>query len=118
MANMTKVAKFNAIAKALEGVTLEGFDVQEFLSNEIAQVERRNARKSNKPSKTQRENAEIKERILTLLADNPDGLMAAEVAKELGLNSPQKASALLKQLKESGEVNREKTGKAVLFTLA
>lgn len=31
MTNMTKVQKFTAIAKALEGVTLDGFDAQAFL---------------------------------------------------------------------------------------
>lgn len=117
---MTKATKLAVISNMIaEDATFEdGSNMRDFISNEIALINKRNARKSHAPSKTQKENAVIKERIIALLGENPDGLMAAEVAKELGLNSPQKASALLKQLKEEGTVNREKTGKAVIFSLA
>lgn len=120
MANMTKVAKFNAIAKALEdnGIILDGFDAQEFISNEIAQVEKRNARKSNSPTKTQKENNAIKAQIVDTLGGSNDGMTATEVAKALDLNSPQKASALLKQLIDAKQVTKAKVGKTMVFTLA
>lgn len=119
MANvMTKVQKFDAIAKALESVTLEGFDVQEFLANEIAQTNKRNARKSTAPSKTQKENVEIKNQILDILAGSTDGMTATEVANSLGLKSSQKATALLTQLVKDAKAVRNKTSKGVFFTLA
>lgn len=127
MANMiTKVEKFDAIAKFLadKGITtlpIEGkgdFVVADFITAEIEQTNKRNARKSTSPTKTQKENAEIKTQILDTLANASDGMTASEVAKTLGLNSPQKASALLKQLIDGGKVAKGKVGKATVFTLA
>lgn len=118
MANMTKVQKFNAIAKALEGITLDGFDAQEFIATEIAAVEKKNARKSATPTKTQKENEAIKDRILEALGASEDGMTATEVAKALELSSPQKASALLRQLVTTGKVGKAKVGKAMVFTIA
>lgn len=121
---ITKVEKFNAIAKALEGtgtLSVEGkgdFNVAEFIVAEVAQVNKRNARKSTSPTKTQKENAGIKEQIVSTLGGSAEGMTASEVAKALGLNSPQKASALLRQLIEEGKVNKGKVGKAMVFTLA
>lgn len=118
MANvMTKVQKFDAIAKALDGVELEGFDVQEFLAHEIEQTNKRNARKSTSPSKTQKENSAIKARILEVLADS-EGMTASEVAKALDLSSPQKASALLHQLIDGKQVEEGKRGKSKVFILS
>lgn len=116
---MTKVEKLVAIEKALEGKTLEGFDVNEFLEKEIESVKKKNARKSVTPTKAQKENEIIKTNILSALADHVDGMTATEVARALNLSSPQKASALLKQLGPEGsnEVTREKVGKSTVFKL-
>lgn len=117
MANMTKVAKFTAIANALEaqGITFEDFDAQAFLAKEIETTNKKNAHKSTTPTKTQKENEEIKGKIVALLADREDGMTAGEVATALGLSSPQKASALLKQLCDSGKVSKAKVGKRIEF---
>lgn len=120
---ITKVEKFNAIINAIDGMTFEGFDAKEFLEKEIEATKKKNARKSSTPSKSQRANAETKEKILALLADHADGMTATEVAKALDLSSPQKASALLRQLGDvtlggSGDVKKEKVGKSTVFTLA
>lgn len=115
MANMTKVQKFTAIANALQGFNLEGFDVQEFLAKEIEATNKKNARKSTTPTKTQKENAEIKEKIVALLRDAEDGMTAGEVATALELSSPQKASALLKQLYDAGTITKAKVGKRIEF---
>lgn len=116
MTNMTKVQKFTAIAKALEGVTLDGFDAQAFLASEIALVNKRNARKSSTPTKTQKENKAVKANILSTLEGAEDGMTATEVGKVLGL-TPQKVSALMKQLIADGNVEKTKAGKSTLFSL-
>jgi CRP-like cAMP-binding protein len=117
MTNMTKVQKFTAIAKALEGVTLDGFDAQAFLASEIALVNKRNARKSNTPTKTQKENEAVKANILSTLEGAVEiGMTATEVGKVLGL-TPQKVSALMKQLIADGNVEKTKVGKSTLFFL-
>lgn len=116
MTNMTKVQKFAAIAKALEGVTLDGFDAQAFLASEIALVNKRNARKSGTPTKTQKENETVKANILSILEESEDGMTATEVGKALDL-STQKVSALMKQLIADGNVEKTKVGKSTLFSL-
>lgn len=117
MANtMTKVEKINAIAKAIEGMTFDGFDAQEFLAHEIEMTNKRNARKSNAPSKTQKENAEIKVRIIEYLK-TVESATASIVAKALDLTSPQKASALLNQLYKAHEIDKDKEGKNTVFLI-
>ena len=116
MTNMTKVQKFTAIAKALEGVTLDGFDAQAFLASEIALVNKRNARKSSTPTKTQKENEAVKANILSTLEGAEDGMTATEVGKVLSL-TPQKVSALMKQLIADDKVEKTKAGKSTLFSL-
>ena len=116
MTNMTKVQKFTAIAKALEGVTLDGFDAQAFLASEIALVNKRNARKSSTPTKTQKENEAVKANILSTLEGAEDGMTATEVGKVLGL-TPQKVSALMKQLSAEDKVEETKGGESTLLSL-
>ena len=120
MTTMTKVAKFNALAEMVgtDAVFEDGTKVSDFLAHEVEMTNKRNARKSVSPTKAQKENAEIKTKILDTLADASDGMTASEVAKALGLNSPQKATALLKQLIDEGKVTRGKVGKATMFTVA
>ena len=95
------------------------------LSNEVKdkltalrdQIAKRNATKSDKPTKTQRENAEVKARILECLTHTLQGLRCGEIANEIGI-SGQKCSALLSQLVKSGEVvKREGEKRVTLFLL-
>ncbi len=95
------------------------------LSNEVKdklialrdQIAKRNATKSDKPTKTQRENAEVKARILECLTHTLQGLRCGEIANEVGI-SGQKCSALLSQLVKSGEVvKREGEKRVTLFLL-
>ena len=95
------------------------------LSNEVKdkltalrdQIAKRNATKSDKPTKTQRENAEDKARILECLTHTLQGLRCGEIANEIGI-SGQKCSALLSQLVKSGEVvKREGEKRVTLFLL-
>lgn len=119
MTTMTKVAKFNALAEMIgaDAVFEDGTKVADFLAHEVEMTNKRNARKSMSPTKTQKENEEIKTKILDTLTDTSDGMTASEVAKTLDLNSPQKATALLKQLIDEGKVTKGKVGKATVFTL-
>jgi len=95
------------------------------LSNEIKekltalkeQLVKRNASKSDKPTKTQKENAEIKARIHEFLTHTLQGVRCGDVASELGI-SGQKASALLSQMVKTGEVvKREGEKRVTLFLL-
>lgn len=113
---MTKVEKINAIAKAIEGMTFDGFDAQEFLAHEVEMTEKRNKRKSTAPSRTQKENDKIKVRIIEYLK-TVESATASTVAKALDLSSPQKASALLNQLCKAHEIDKDKEGKNTVFLI-
>ena len=81
------------------------------------QLVKRNASKSDKPTKTQKENAEIKARIHEFLTHTLQGVRCGDVASELGI-SGQKASALLSQMVKTGEVvKREGEKRVTLFLL-
>lgn len=117
---MTKIEKFNAIVTAIADTKFaDGTPMADFLNHEIEMVAKKNA-KSTTPKRKSEENEVIKARILAYLVDNADGATATEIAKGLDLSSPQKASALLKQLGPNGtnEVARKKIGKSTVFTLA
>lgn len=106
---MTKVEMFNAI----KGLVADNAEMVEFIDHEIELVEKRNARKSTGLTKTQKENVEIKARIVDALKES-DGLTATAVAETVGI-SLAKATALLTQLVKANEVERVKNGKAVTF---
>ena len=80
------------------------------------QVAKRNASKSDKPTKTQRENEGVKDAIREFLRTNPD-TRCGDIATAVGI-SGQKASALLTQLVKAGEVAKGEGPKRVtLFRL-
>ena len=59
---------------------------------------------------TQKENDVLKENILEFLADNPNSSVAT-IRSQLGLSSPQKASALIKILTTEGKVVKKEEKK-------
>ena len=123
---MKKLTKKVALSVALDALTLVAdqmtpnadwtFDeVKAKLSEMMASLDKKST--SAKPTKAQQENAEVKEQMLDLLASG-EPMRATDVAKELGLSSGQKASALLNALEKAGEVVKIKGEKgATLFTL-
>ena len=123
---MKKLTKKVALSVALDALNLAAdrmtpsadwtFDeVKEKLSEMMVSLDKKST--NAKPTKAQEENAEIKEKMLDLLASG-EPMRATDVAKELGLSSGQKASALLNALEKAGEVAKVKGEKgATLFTL-
>ena len=108
---MTKKEMFEAIKVAVA----DNAEMVEFLDKEIALVEKRNSRKSTALTKTQKENIEIKERILNVLAEF-NGVSASAVAGALDI-SVAKASALLTQLVKEEKVERVKSGRNITFNI-
>ena len=111
MKKMTRVDALNLAITALE----DNADAVEILTNIRDTITKANSRKSDKPTKTQRENAEVKEKIMAQITR--EGVRCGEIAKALDL-SGQKVSALLRQLKEEGRViTREGEKRVTLFAL-
>ena len=108
---MTKKEMFTEIANLLSARE----DIVEFCNHEIELLSRK--RTSTKPTKTQRENAVIKEQIVSVLTDEP--MTIGEINAAMGTEySPQKLSALLRQLCLEGIVVKDTVGKVPYFALA
>ena len=68
-------------------------ELKAFAESAIAKLDARNAKRASTPSKTQKENAPLIEKVATLLTSEPK--LASELAKEMGL-STQKITPLVK----------------------
>lgn len=88
----------------MEGVTME--KLVDFAKEEIAKLDQRNASRSSKPTKAQIENEPIKRKIIELLTEVGEKYVASAIAEKLEI-STQKASALCRQLVESGKLQVE-----------
>ena len=103
------------------GVEEEKVMAMEKLEALKAQLAKRNSSGAlKKPTKTQRENEDLKVKILDMLGEEADGMTATEIASALAVTI-QKASALLSQMgteKGDGRVRKVKEGKTTRFVLA
>ena len=70
----------------------------------LANLDKRNAARSSKPSKTQLKNAPIKASILEYLASATVYVPSAVIAKEINCDSPNTVSALCTQLVKEGKL--------------
>lgn len=116
MANSNKVTKAQMFALIAEKVA-DNQEMVDFLNKEIELVNKRNARKSSKPSKKDVENEAIKASIKEILANAESGMTVTEITKALdGDFSTQKISALLRLMGD--EVVKTYEKKVAKFTLA
>ena len=95
-------------------------DIQAYATDAIVKLDKRNATRASKPTKSQQANVPLLAEIRTFLTGKKD-VLAAEVAAHLNV-TPQKASSLLKLLVDNGEataaeVKVPKQGKRKAYTL-
>ena len=110
---ITNKELFNALL-AMEEVNANPLYVEK-INALITAIDKKNA--NRKPTKAQAENEEIKAKILEFM-EVGKSYTVTDIQKAVGLDSNQKASALIRQLKESELVIRkEEKGKAY-FTKA
>lgn len=110
---MTIVEQYEVIIAKAKGVLSE--DEVKFLEERAELHAKKNA--SRKPTKAQAENEEIKARILEFMSDNVSRTIT-DIQKAVGIESNQKTSALVRQLKDADlMVRKEIKGKA-WFTIA
>ena len=96
-------------------------EVKSHAAEAITKLDERNQKRSSKPSKTQLENEPVKTAIVDYLTVH-GGAVAADIAAEVDITT-QKASALCRQLVESGsltveEVKIPKKGKCKKYSVA
>ena len=88
-----------------------------FFNHEIELLDRKNATSTHKETATQKANADLKSKILDSMAEDTRYTIT-EIGKLIGIESNQKVSALVRQLKMDNLVIRtEEKGKAY-FTKA
>lgn len=91
-------------------------EITEHAKAMIASIDKRNSARTSKPSKTQLENAPIKEAILGVIAEMNAEVSASELHERLNI-SVQKASSLCRQLVEEGKLSkgeRKEKGKGLV----
>ena len=99
-----KITKKVMFAKLREMVK-DNAEMVKFIDHEIELLEKKNASKSAKPTATQIANEGHKKKIMEFLAKHGKATVT-QIMKAVGLESNQKTSALVRQLKESGMVVR------------
>ena len=110
---MTIVEMYGAIVEKAKGVLSE--EEIKFLNERADMVAKKNA--NRKPTKAQEENEVLKTKILGAM-EIGKFYTVTDLQKAVGIESNQKASALIRQLKADNLVNRkEEKGKAY-FSLA
>lgn len=104
---MTKKENFATIITVLNDFGCHDYD--DFLSHEIDLLEKKRATGSKSPTKRQKENVEIKERIAAVLSD--EGQTVTEILKKLddAELTNQRISALLKQMGARKEIVKGKS---------
>ena len=113
MEKMTIVKQYEAIIEKAKGVLTA--DELDFLAKRAELHAKKNS--SRKPTKTQTENEGIKETILDFM-EAGKSYTISEIQKGVGLETNQKTSALVRQLKDSKLVDRKEIkGKAYFIKM-
>ena len=110
---LTKTQMFNKIKAQLTDA-----DEIAFIEHEIELVTKKNAAKSDKPTKKQVANSEIKDELFAAMEEGKpytigDMLKLIPCVADL---TNQKVSALVRQLKEDGKVERTEVKRVAYFT--
>lgn len=126
--NFSKNAMYSALidnAMEIEVTARDGSNVMvdketfvEFFENEIERNTRKNGSKSSKPTAKQIENEKIKTDILEYMKSVGTPVTISNIVKNFDNEySIPKISALVKQLKDSGQVSREEVKRVAYFSV-
>ena len=115
-----KVTKREVINEMLADVTVKANEKWvNYLTNELALLDKKSANK--KPTKTQEANEGVKDTIVKVLAENGGKMTVTQIIASgefEPLTSPQKISALLKQLIEADRVVKTVEKKTSYFAVS
>ena len=120
---MTMVEQYNATIALLNGETVEDYSVADavkFLTGRAEQTAKKNAGGGGgerKPTKTQVENEGIKAQILDVMGNAEGRMTVGELMKELAIESNQKVTSLLTQLRKDNKVVRVEEKGVAYYTL-
>lgn len=115
----TKITK-REMFEAIKAVLTDEAQIA-FIDHELELLAKKNAYKSDKPTKVQTANVALKERIIAIMASEPNRLFtASEVLKALDDEalSGSKVTAMLTQLKNDGVIVRTEDKRKAFFQIA
>lgn len=122
---VTKSQRFEDIIALLKNKPVKyGTDTTiavDVLLHELDLLAKKNSSDSKKPTPTQKENEVYKGLLAKFLEDKPDGATCTDCLKgipELSEYSNQKVSALLRQMKQAGQVTSTEVKGRAYFRLA
>lgn len=110
---MTKRESYNAI----RAIVSDNADLVAFIDHELELLDKKNARKSDKPTAKQLANAELKSAIIAFLCGMTEPVTCSVIAENFEV-STQKISALVGQLVAEGTVTRDLVKRTPVFSLA
>lgn len=113
MKKMTKKDYFNQLLKNYDLTT----DEINFINHEIELLENKNSSNNKRMTANQKDNEKLKNDILDVMVDDT-AYSVTDIQKLLGLESNQKTSALLRQLKDDGKVIRFEEKRKAFFKKA
>ena len=114
---MTKRENFAELRKL--AVASKNEELVAFIDHEVELLNKKNSYKSTKPTKTQRENEDLKVVLVGAMSAEPMTISDIQDADAtLGALSNQKISALLTQLIEDGKVVKSVVKRKAYFALA
>jgi len=99
----------------LREIVVERKDLVEFIDHEIELLDRKNSSKSKAELEAEKANAELREKILEVIAKKP--MKTSEIANVLKLTS-QKITAQLTKMLKAEQVIRTVDGKDILYIKA
>ena len=114
---MTKMTKRDYFNQSLSNYPLTA-DEKDFINHELELLERKNAKATDKaPSEKQKQNSALKAQILDFM-ESGKMYTVTEIQKALNIESNQRASALIRQLKDECLVIRTVEKGKAYFTKA
>ena len=114
---MTKRENYNA----LRAIVADNAELVAFIDHELELLDRKNARRSDKPTAKQVANEDTKGIIVEVLTDAAEPMTISDIVADdpaLAGLSTQKVSALLTQLVNDGQVVRTSVKRKSYFAIA
>lgn len=102
---------------ALRAIVADNAELVAFIDHELELLDKKNAKRSDKPTAKQTANAELAERIYDMLAGAQEPMTCTAIADMFGLSN-QKCAALIKSLVDSNRVVRTVVKRVSYFSVA
>ena len=100
---------------ALRAIVADNAELVAFIDHELELLDKKNTKRSDKPTAKQVANAELADKILAVMSDEP--MTCTAIADMFGISN-QKASALIKGLVDDNKVVRTIVKRVAYFTVA